>query len=145
LDVTVDKTKTLAIGAFLMASFAWLGWIVVESVISGRPVVAMPWLNACLLLLGAATALCMPLVVAWHLYKAWCTEFNEDGVSQPQLRGRVRVRWIEFTSARVSGQLGVDLIYPGGRVVVAAGLYSRPESVAAFVVGKLSSAQPCAH
>jgi hypothetical protein len=138
LHPTFDKTKALAVGAFLIALFTWLGWIVAQAVLTGKPLVQGPWLNTCLLLLGAAASTCMPLVVAWHLYRAWKTEFAEDGISQPQLRGRVQVRWADFTSARVSGQHGVDLQYSGGEVVVAAGLYTDPNAVSAFVIGKLS-------
>jgi hypothetical protein len=137
LDATFDKTKTLAIGAFLTATFAWLGWIVIESVVSAKPLIHTVWLNSSLLLLGAITAVCMPAVVAWHLFRAWRTELSESGISQPQLRGIVQVRWTEFTSAKVSAQFGVDLRYPGGKVTVAAGLYTEPESVSALVLSKL--------
>lgn len=137
LDATFDKTKTLAIGAFLTASFAWLGWIVIESAVSAQPLIHVAWLNSSLLLLGAVTAVCMPLVITWHLFRAWKTELSESGISQPQLRGGVKVGWNEFTSAKVSAQYGVDLRYPGGKVVVAAGLYTEPESVSALVLSKL--------
>ena len=137
LNATLDKTKALAIEAFLIASFAWLAWVVIENVVSAQPLIHVVWLNSLFLLLGAVTALCMPLVVTWHLFRAWRTELCELGVSQPQLRGRVQVRWSEFTSAKVSAQLGVDLRYPGGRVIVAAGLYKEPESVSALVLSKL--------
>ena len=137
MDAAIDKTKTLAIGAFLIATFAWLGWIVLESAFWGRPLVHVRWLNTALLILGAVTAVCMPIVIAWHLYRAWKTELSESGVSQPQLRGRVHVPWTQFTSARVSGQFGIDLMYPGGKVVVAAGLYTEPATVTALILGKL--------
>jgi hypothetical protein len=138
LNATFDKTKTLAIGAFLTASFAWLGWIVIESVVSAQPLTHVVWLNSLLLLLGAVTAVCMPVVVAWHLFRAWRTELSESGIFQPQLRGSVQVRWNEFTSAKVSAQFRVDLRYPGGKVIVAAGLYTEPESVSTLVLSKLT-------
>jgi hypothetical protein len=97
-------------------------------------------LNASLLLLGGVTSVSMLFVIVWHLYRAWNTEFTESGVTQPQLRGNVRVRWSEFTNAEVSAQSGIDLVYPGGKVVVAAGLHKEPEVVEALVLSKVKKA-----
>jgi hypothetical protein len=140
LHATLDKPKALAIGAFLIATFAWVGWIVINSVVENEPLIHTPWLNVSILSLAAATALSMPLVVVWHLYRAWKTEISEVGISQPRISGgNVRVPWSSFTSANVSHQFGVELLHPGGKVVVAAGLYTEPELVSAFVIGKLAN------
>ena len=146
MRATIDKPKALAIGAFLIATFAWLGWIVIDSAVAGEPLVRIPWLNVAVLSLGAATALCMPLVVVWHLYRAWKTETSEVGISQPRIGGgTVRVPWSTFTSANLSHQFGVELLHPGGKVIVAAGLYTEPESVSAFVIGRIGKPQSCLH
>ena len=137
MNSTLDKKKTLMIGAFLMASFGWLGWIAIETAVSGRPLIHPGWFNAGLLVLAAVTSASMLLVVPWNLYRAWRTEVSEAGVSQLQLRGTVQVLWQDFTDARVSRHDGIDLYFPGGKVVIAAGLYTRPELVSEFVFSKL--------
>lgn len=134
---TVDQPKAFALGAFLIGTSAFLGWIAVDHVSSGTSLTHIVWLNALLLASCVVASVYVPAFVVWRLYQAGRTEISEFGVSQPQFRGPVSIAWNEFTRVEVSLQQGVDLFYVGGKVLIAAGLYRDPARVVAFIRGKV--------